>query len=266
MDVKFELGLWVGNSKWTGKIVHISPHTISVEVIEQNGEIKIYKRKRKQLKICKYFNEFKIGDRCYVFDWYHNISNYDCVLFPSDNSLKEAVVIDTDNYIISIRLLNNDNSHRYKQVYASENEIKTSLIHRNKFLRDLDIGRYGRIKIDQILDNLNIKIINMYDSKGYTSKSWILALNKKNNMVCCLTHYDCDIENCKYKSKNNTYLVSFSKLDEFEYCSDTGCVSDSIENRKHYEKICSHIYSKYINQNLIKEQTIPTAFVIKVSV
>lgn len=265
--MNFKVGSIVGNSKWTGKVIHQSPHTITVETIDFEGKIKIYRRKRKQLKILKYFDEFKIGDRCYVFDCYHPISNYDCVLFPGNYSLlpgnyslKEAIVTDTSNYIISIKLLNNDNSQRYKQVYKTENEIKTFLIHRNKFLKDLDVGRYGRIKIDQILDDSNIKITNIYDTTGYTFKSWILSLDKINGIICCLTHYDCDIENCKYKSINEKYLITFSKLDEFEYCDYNECIEDSVKNRERYAKTCSYIYTKYIKKNFIE----PIAFIIKV--
>jgi hypothetical protein len=258
----FELGSIVGNSKWTGKIIHQSPHTITVETINSEGIRKIYKRKRKELKLLEYFNEFKIGDRCYVFNCYNTILDYDNVLFTGYD-IKEAIVIDTSNYKFSIKLLNDTNEHQYKLIYENENDIKTNLIHRNKFLGDLDVGRYGTIKIDKIINNSNIRVTGIYDNNGYTRKSWILALNKKNNILCCLTHYDCDIEKCKYPNKDNKYLVTFTKLDKFEYCRDNGCVVDSIENRKHFATICSRIYNKYIDEHLIKQIENPTALIIK---
>ena len=64
------------------------------------------------------------------------------------------------------------------------------------------------------------------------------------NQICCLTHYDCNIERCKYSKKQ--YLITFTPIDKFEYCRDNGCVSDNIKNREHDKKICSEIFKKYV--------------------
>lgn len=244
MNCEFKVGCYVNNTKWRGKITHISPHTLTIEVTLSNGEIRIYRRKRRQVKITSLINEFKVGDRCYVFDWYSEISDYENVMFNNYHSgIKDAVVIRTEPYL-KIQLLNTDNSHRYVQTYFTDTDIKKTLVHRNKFLQDLDVGRYGKIKIDTVLKNASMTAINYYDINGYTQKSWILSKNETTNQICCLTHYDCDIERCKYPKKQ--YLITFTPINEFEYCRDNGCVSDTIQNREYNKKICLEIFKKYV--------------------
>ena len=244
MNYEFKVGCYVNNTKWRGKITHISPHTLTIEVALPNGEIRIYRRKRRQVKISSLLNEFKVGDRCYVFDWYSEIFDYENVMFNDYNSgIKDAVVIKTEPYL-KIQLLNTDNSHRYVQTYFTDEDIKKTLVHRNKFLKDLDVGRYGKIKIDTVVNNTSITAKNYYDINGYSNKSWILSKNETTNQICCLTHYDCDIERCKYKKKQ--YLITFTPIDEFEYCRDNGCVPDNIKNREYHKKICSEIFKKYV--------------------
>lgn len=243
MNYEFKVGDYVNNTKWRGKIVHISPHTLTIEVTLSNGEIRIYRRKKRKVKISSLFNEFKVGDRCYVFDWYSKIYDYENVMFGSNKGVTDAVVIHTEPFL-KIKLIGHPwHSHQYELTYFTDADIKKILIHRNKFLKDLDVGRYGEIKIDTVLNNASINATNYYNSKGYTQKSWILSKNEMTNQICCVTHYDCDIENCKYKKEK--YLITFTPIDEFEYCNDLAS-EDNIENRKFFKKICSNIFNKYV--------------------
>lgn len=189
-------------------------------------------------------NEFKIGDRCYVFDWYFEIYDYENVMYNNYLSgIKDGIVTHTEPFL-KIKLLNTNDSHRYAQTYFTDSDIKKTLVHRNKFLKDLDVGRYDRIKIDNILNDASINTKDYCDVNGCTHKSWILSKNEIENQICCVTHYSCDIEKCKYRKKQ--YLITFTPIDEFEYCRDNGCVSDNVENRAYHKKICSNVFNKYV--------------------